>query len=125
MAISGDSTSVMAPMTSKLSAVIAVEMKNLVRNMKKLAMPSTKLNLAAFFRIKMKELRAEEQKLSPSYIPLFIVFLQSYMIASVFIAIFDVSANTILQCYLLDKEVAAQQGLADPDHIPETMNKFF
>ena len=47
------------------------------------------------------------------------------MIASVFIAIFDVSANTILQCYLMDKEIASQSGLADPDHIPPTMSNFF
>ena len=59
------------------------------------------------------------------FMPLFVVFMLSYMIGSIFIAIFDVSANTILQCYLLDKEVAAAQGLSDPDHIPETMNKFF
>ena len=47
------------------------------------------------------------------------------MIASTFIAVFDVSANTILQCYLMDKEIAAQQGVEDPDHIPPTMAKFF
>ncbi len=59
------------------------------------------------------------------FLPLFVVFLLSYMIASIFIAIFDVSANTILQCYLMDKEIAAQQGLSDPDHIPPTMTNFF
>ena len=59
------------------------------------------------------------------FLPLFIIFLLSYMIAAVFIAVFDVSANTILQCYLMDKEIAHQQGLQDPDHIPPTMHKFF
>ena len=59
------------------------------------------------------------------FFPLFMIFMLSYMIASTFIAVFDVSANTILQCYLLDKEVAAQQGMEDPDHIPPTMTKFF
>ena len=59
------------------------------------------------------------------YLPLFVIFMLSYLIASVFIAVFDVSANTILQCYLLDKEIAGQQGLADPDHVPPTMTKFF
>ena len=53
------------------------------------------------------------------------IFMLSYLIASTFIAVFDVSANTILQCYLLDKEVAAQQGMSDPDPIPPTMTKFF
>ena len=59
------------------------------------------------------------------FFPLFMVFLLSYMIASTFIAVFDVSANTILQCYLMDKEIAAQQGVGDPAHIPPTMTKFF
>lgn len=59
------------------------------------------------------------------FFPLFICFLLSWMIASTFIAVFDVSANTILQCYLMDKEIAAQQGVEDPDHIPPTMAKFF
>ena len=35
-------------------------------------------------------------KVSSPWLPLFVVFLLSYMIASVFIAVFDVSANTIL-----------------------------
>ena len=38
--------------------------------------------------------------------PLFMIFMLSYLISHTFIAIFDVSANTILQCYLLDKEIA-------------------
>lgn len=59
------------------------------------------------------------------FMPLFVIFLLSYMIASVFIAVFDVAANTILQCYLMDKSIAAQNGLNDPDHIPPTMTKFF
>ena len=63
--------------------------------------------------------------MDPSFAPLAVVFLISYLIASMFMSIFDVSANTILQCYLMDKEIAAQQGIADPDHIPPTMEKFF
>lgn len=57
--------------------------------------------------------------------PLFITFCLSYLIASVFIAVFDISANTILQCYLLDKEIAGRKGVPDPDHIPPTLDKFF
>ena len=63
--------------------------------------------------------------MDPSFAPLAVVFLISYLIASMFMSIFDVSANTILQCYLMDKEIASQQGIADPDHIPPTMEKFF
>jgi len=36
------------------------------------------------------------------WLPLTVIFLFSYLIAAIFIAIFDTSANTILQCYLLD-----------------------
>ena len=46
--------------------------------------------------------------MDPSFAPLAVVFLISYLIASMFMSIFDVSANTILQCYLMDKEIAAQ-----------------
>ena len=59
------------------------------------------------------------------YLPLIVIFVLTYMISSVFIAIFDTGSNTILQCYLLDKEIAAQEGLGDPSHIPPTMTKFF
>jgi len=43
------------------------------------------------------------------------------MVATIFIEIFDTGANTILQCYLLDKEV----GLPNDEHIPESLVKFF
>ena len=53
--------------------------------------------------------------------PLFVIFLLSYMVASIFIDIFDTGSNTILQCYLLDHEV----GLSDASHIPQVLRKFF
>ena len=58
-------------------------------------------------------------------LPLLTVFLLTWIISAVFIAIFDTGSNTILQCYLLDKEIASYDGLGDPDHIPPTMSKFF
>ena len=36
-------------------------------------------------------------------LPLVVVFLLTWNISAVFIAIFDIGSNTILQCYLLDK----------------------
>lgn len=60
-----------------------------------------------------------------SMLPLLLIFGLTWIIASVFLAIFDVGANTILQCYLLDKEIASYDGLGDPSHIPPTMTKFF
>ena len=53
-------------------------------------------------------------EVSDPYAPLLVIFLLSYMIATIFIEIFDTGANTILQCYLLDQEV----GLCDGAHIP-------
>jgi len=47
-----------------------------------------------------------------SMLPLLLIFGLTWIIASVFLAIFDVGANTILQCYLLDKEIASYDGLA-------------
>ena len=60
-------------------------------------------------------------KVSSPYAPLLVIFIFAYMIATIFIEIFDTGANTILQCYLLDKEV----GLPNDEHIPESLTKFF
>lgn len=60
-------------------------------------------------------------EVSDPYAPLLVIFLLSYMIATIFIEIFDTGANTILQCYLLDQEV----GLCDGAHIPKALSKFF
>jgi len=60
-------------------------------------------------------------KVDSVYSPLFAIFLFSYIIATIFIEIFDTGANTILQCYLLDREV----GLCNDEHIPRALTKFF
>ena len=60
-------------------------------------------------------------KVSSPYAPLLVVFLIAYLIATIFIEIFDTGANTILQCYLLDREV----GLCNDEHIPRSLKKFF
>lgn len=70
--------------------------------------------LISFFLIKAMV------KVSSVYAPLLVVFIFSYIVAGIFIGIFDCSANTILQCYLLDQEV-----LAEVDHIPRSLRKFF
>merc|ERR1712051_713453 len=60
-------------------------------------------------------------KVSSPYAPLLVIFLIAYMISTIFIEIFDTGANTILQCYIFDKEV----GLPNDEHIPESLTKFF
>jgi len=64
-------------------------------------------------------------KVQSFVVPLIVIFLFSYILSSVFIAIFDVGANTLLQCYLLDMDIANSNGKLEPDHIPPTLTKFF
>ena len=61
--LTGLSVSAYFKMT-KLVTVEKTEMQNFAMNMNASANPSTNANLALFLRIKMKALRAEEQKLS-------------------------------------------------------------
>lgn len=58
-------------------------------------------------------------------LPLIVIWIFSYVLSAVFIAIFDIGANTLLQCYILDQEIAKSDGKLEPDHIPPTMTKFF
>ena len=67
----------------------------------------------------------ESSEVDEIWWPLMLIFFITYLISHSFIAIFEVSSNTILQCYLLDKEIAGQMGVPDPDHIPPTLAKFF
>jgi hypothetical protein len=59
------------------------------------------------------------------YLPLGCIFVLVYMIASIFMSIFDTGSNTILVCYILDKEIQNAGGLPEATHIPPTMTKFF
>lgn len=56
-------------------------------------------------------------------LPCFFIFLFSYMVASTFISIFDVSALTILQCYLYDLDISKHHQL-ELRHVPATLLKF-
>jgi len=57
------------------------------------------------------------------FLPLVIIFTFAYIISSIFISVFDASANTILQCYLIDLDIARQSNL-DPTHVPPTLARF-
>jgi len=57
------------------------------------------------------------------FVPATLVFCFSYVVACVFISVFDTSANTILQCYLVDVDIARQHNL-EPTHIPKKLAKF-
>lgn len=58
-----------------------------------------------------------------AFIPSLFIFLFAYVVAAIFIGIFEVSANTILQCFLIDLDIAKQNNL-DPKHVPERLAKF-
>ena len=61
-------------------------------------------------------------KVDPT-MPCVFIFIFAYLVAQQFISIFDASANTILQCYLYDVDVAKQHNL-DLKHVPAKLLKF-
>ena len=53
----------------------------------------------------------------PIYL-LILVALASFAIASIFMAIFDVSVDTLLQCFLIDETANVKPQYAHPDLAP-------
>lgn len=60
---------------------------------------------------------------SSPIVPALITLFISFIVAGIFVSIFDAAANTILQCYLIDRDVAKQHHL-EPTHIPKTLARF-
>jgi|JI9StandDraft_2_1071091.scaffolds.fasta_scaffold422217_1 hypothetical protein len=56
--------------------------------------------------------------------PLILVFMISYIIASLFISVFSVASNAILQCFLVDTDIAEQNGHGEAMHRPESLEGF-
>lgn len=56
-------------------------------------------------------------------VPCLMIFFFSYLVAAAFISIFDISALTILQCYLYDQDIAKHHQL-ELRHVPPTLLKF-
>lgn len=56
-------------------------------------------------------------------VPCLFIFLFSYLVAATFISIFDISALTILQCYLYDLDISKHHEL-ELNHVPKTLLKF-
>jgi len=61
-----------------------------------------------------------EQKTSP-YAPVAVIVVAAYIISSIFIGVFEAASNTILQCYLMDKDMGTDDS--EP-HVPETLKGF-
>ena len=60
---------------------------------------------------------------SSPLVPALIILVLAYIIAGIFVSIFDAAANTILQCYLIDQDVAKQHNL-ESGHVPAGLKKF-
>ena len=56
--------------------------------------------------------------------PCAMILIISYIVGSAFIQSFDDAANTILQCYLIDKDVYSRNPERCQAHIPESLKKF-
>jgi len=58
--------------------------------------------------------------------PLVIIFLFSYTVTAIFMSIFQVGANTILQCFLVDRDIAEQKNELEAmmGHVPAALKKF-
>lgn len=55
--------------------------------------------------------------------PLIVIFIISYILASLFMSIFAVAATSLLQCFLVDVELSKHAGKGDADgtHRPKEM----
>lgn len=63
-------------------------------------------------------------ELDNSFGPLLVIFLISYLTTAIFMSIFHTSANTILQCFIVDRDIAIQKGHVDAQHVPNSLLKF-
>ena len=64
-----------------------------------------------------------KKAISTPYAPCFVAGVIGYCIASVFMSVFSFASDTILQCFLLDEELAAS-GDRLPGNRPPIMNTF-
>lgn len=48
----------------------------------------------------------------------------AYVVGAVFISVYSISADTILQCFLVDLDISQQQGREEAHHRPEALEGF-
>jgi choline transporter-like protein 2/4/5 len=85
-----------------------------------------KLSIAIFTTatsLLILKLSIKESPVSSPVFPGIVILLVSFIVSGVFVQIFDTAANTILQCYLIDADVAKQRHL-EPTHVPKTLARF-
>jgi hypothetical protein len=66
-----------------------------------------------------------ESPVSSPIVPGIVMLIISFIVAGIFVSVFDAGANTILQCYLIDFDITKQKGAhLEPTHVPPTLRKF-
>ena len=63
-------------------------------------------------------------KISNPIWPTLVMFLVAYVIAAIFLSVYGMGANTILQCFLVDLNISKQQGRDDASHRPKSLDSF-
>ena len=56
--------------------------------------------------------------------PTIVIFMIAYVVGAVFISVYSISADTILQCFLVDTDISIQQGREEAHHRPEALEGF-
>lgn len=56
--------------------------------------------------------------------PTLVIFMIAYVVGAVFISVYSISADTILQCFLVDTDISMQQGREEAHHRPEALEGF-
>lgn len=54
----------------------------------------------------MSAMKSDVQEVNSSLGPFFVIFSTSYLVAAIFMSVFHTSANTILQCFLIDRDIS-------------------
>jgi len=57
-------------------------------------------------------------------IPCIVIFMSAYVISSIFVSVYSISSNAILQCFLVDLDISKQEGREVPKHRPESLEAF-
>lgn len=83
---------------------------------------STFTTITAYFL--MSVMIDPEDAVASPIAPLVIIGLFGYLAGAIFVSVFETSSNTILQCFLVDYDIARQTGHLEQSHIPDGLDKF-
>lgn len=62
--------------------------------------------------------------ISSPFLAVLVIMIIAYVISSFFMSVYSVASNTILQCFLLDNELAKARNGGEPDHRPDSLEPF-